>query len=134
MAADIADRSVEKRVEAGAWGAVFVWIGIALLAHVSWDAGLIGVGVAILAAQLARRAFGIKVEGFWVAVGCLFVVGGVWGLVQVRVGLVPVLCIIAGLALFVRAVAGRRQQPRSGPPGDLGRRDRLDRPEASPPP
>jgi len=117
MAAEKADRAIDKRVEVGAWGVLFVWIGVVLFAHLSWNIGLIGVGVVILGAQLVRRISGIKVEGFWVVVASLFVVGGVWGLLQVQVGLVPILCIAAGLALVVWAVAAKRKQLRPGTSG-----------------
>jgi hypothetical protein len=59
------------------------------------------VGIISLGAQAARKYFALKSEGFWVAVGILFVVGGVWGLFNVQHGLLPILCIVAGAALLV---------------------------------
>src|SRR6516162_2794962 len=53
--------------------AIFViWIGIAMLLAISWGWFLVGLGILILAAQLARSQMNIKIEGFWVAWGALF--------------------------------------------------------------
>lgn len=115
MASPLADRTAEKRLDSGAWGALLVWIGAVLLADLGWPAFLIGVGLILLAVQVARRMLGLPVEAFWAAVAGLFVLGGLWDLVQVGVGLVPILCIVGGLVLLASALAGRRRRPaRSG--------------------
>lgn len=98
---------LNKKLEGAAWGLFFIWIAIALFGDVGWGAGLIGAGIITLGAQVARKYFALKLEGFWVAVGFLFVVGGVWKLFNVHLGLVPILCIVAGVALLVSALVGR---------------------------
>ena len=103
--------SLNKKLDAAAWGLFFIWTGIAFLAHVGWGAGLLGVGIITLGAQAARRYFALKLEGFWVAVGFLFTVGGIWKLFQVQVGFMPILCIIAGFALLVSIFVGRARNP-----------------------
>jgi hypothetical protein len=100
-------RIVAHKLDAAGWGLFFVWVGVALIANIGWGVGLIGVGVITLGGQLARRYFGLTVERFWVGVGLLFVVGGVWELFGVQVGLVPVLLIVAGIALLLSAMRGR---------------------------
>ena len=75
--------SLNKKLDAAAWGLFFIWTGTAFLAHVGWGAGLLGVGMITLGAQVARRYFALKLEGFWVVVGFLFTVGGIWKLFQV---------------------------------------------------
>lgn len=107
-------RALNRKLEAAGWGLFFIWIGIALFAHLGWGAGLLGVGIIILGAQAARKYFGLKLEGFWVAVGFLFVVGGFWKLVNVQLGLLPILCIVAGAALLVSALVGGREVDRPG--------------------
>jgi hypothetical protein len=92
------------KLDAVAWGLFFVWVGIAFLANLSWGTGLIGVGVLVLGGQLARKYLGLTFEGFWAVVGALFVIGGVWELLSVRVSLIPILCIVAGVALIVSAL------------------------------
>jgi len=99
-------RRVEAAVAACGWGFFFIWVGIALFAHVGWGTGLVGVGIITLGAQMARKYFGLKLEGFWVVVGFLFVLGGVWKLLNVQLGLVPILCIAAGVALLVSVLGG----------------------------
>jgi hypothetical protein len=99
--------SLNKKLDAAAWGLFFIWTGIAFLADVGWGAGLLGVGIITLGAQVARRYFALKLEGFWVVVGFLFMVGGIWELFRVQIGLVPILCIIAGFALLVSIFVGR---------------------------
>ena len=99
--------SLNKKLDAAAWGLFFIWTGTAFLADVGWGAGFLGVGMITLGAQVARRYFALKLEGFWVVVGFLFTVGGIWKLFQVQVGFMPILCIIAGFALLVSIFVGR---------------------------
>ncbi len=103
-------RALTKKLEAAGWGLFFIWIGIALLADVGWGVGLVGVGIIILGAQVSRRYLALKPEGFWVVVGFLFVVGGIWELFNVQLALVPILCIVAGVALLASALGGRPRE------------------------
>ena len=98
---------LNKKLDAAGWGLFFIWIGIALFAHVGWGTGLLGVGIIILGAQVTRRYFGLKLEGFWVAIGFFFALGGVWELFNVQFGLLPILCIAAGIALLVSSLVGK---------------------------
>jgi hypothetical protein len=93
------------KLDAVAWGLLFLWIGIALLANLSWGIGLLGVGVLILGMQTARKYMALPLEIFWVVVGVLFVMGGVWELLSVRVSLIPVVCIVAGIALLISVLS-----------------------------
>jgi hypothetical protein len=97
-----------KRLDAVGWGLFFVWVGIAFLADFDVGVGLLGVGIIILGEQAARKYCDLKLEGFWVVVGLLFVVGGLWELFEAEVGLVPILLIVVGLALLVSAAFGKR--------------------------
>jgi hypothetical protein len=100
---DVRRRDLIRRLDAGAWGLFFVWVGIALFAGFSWGTGLVCFGILILAGQFARKYFGLKIERFWILAGVLFILGGVWELFSIRVGLVPVLCIVVGAALLISA-------------------------------
>jgi hypothetical protein len=99
-------RILDRKFDAAAWGLFFVWVGVALLANLSWGTALVGVGVIILGAQLARTYFALGLERFWLVAGILFVLGGAWELFRVQVGLVPILCIVVGIALLVSALTG----------------------------
>ena len=95
---------VAHKLDAAAWGLFFVWVGVALIANIGWGLGLLGVGVITLGGQLARKYFSLTIERFWVVVGFLFALGGVWELLGLQFSLVPILLIVAGVALLVSAV------------------------------
>lgn len=96
--------AMDKKLEAVGWGLFFIWLGVALLGKAGWGVWLLGVGLITLGMQAARRYFALRADRFWLVVGFLFVVGGIWELFRVSIGLVPVLCIIAGAALLVSAL------------------------------
>ena len=98
---------LHKKLDAAGWGLFFIWTGIAFLADVGWGTGLLGVGIITLGAQAARRSFGLELEGFWIAVGFLFIVGGIWRLFNIQFSLWPILCVAAGVALLASKFAGR---------------------------
>ncbi len=91
----------EQKLNAIGWGSFFLWVGIAWLTGIGWGPGLLVTGLIILGGQAARRHFALGAEGFWVAVGVLFVLCGAWVAFNVQVGLVPIVCVLAGIALLV---------------------------------
>jgi hypothetical protein len=98
------------KLDAAGWGLFFIWVGAALLLDLSWGVGILGVAVIILLGQAARKYFGIALEGFWIVVGLLFLLGGFWELYKVEVNLVPILLIVAGAALLI-SIFRRRRAP-----------------------
>jgi len=96
----------EKRLDAGTWGVFFVWTGISFLTHLPWGVWLLGVGVLVLGAQLARRAIDVRIDGFWLVAGALFLLGGISeiALFGITFAIIPVLCIVAGVVLLARAL------------------------------
>lgn len=108
-------RSVARAV----WGLLLVWLGAALLLHWSWGVGLIGAGVILLAAQALRRYAGLKPDGFALVAGLLLVACGVWERFAIAVDLIPVLCIVAGLALLVLTWTARERHDGPGGPADI---------------
>jgi hypothetical protein len=105
---------LHKKLDAAGWGLFFIWIGIALIAHIGWGAGLLGVGIITLGAQAARKYFDLKLEGFWVVVGFLFVVGGICNLFNVHLGFVLILCVVVGITLLFSVLGGGREIDRAG--------------------
>jgi hypothetical protein len=103
-------RVTAHKLDAIGWGLFFIWVGIAVLAKLSWGIGLVGVGVLVFGGQLARKYVGLTFEAFWAVCGALFVIGGIWELLSVRVSLVPVLAIAAGAALLVSALRGKARE------------------------
>jgi len=107
------EKRVEKRALAGKldtaeWAFFFIWVGVALLTGWGLGVGLAGVGVIILAGQVLRKLFKLKLECFWIVVGMLSVVGGLWEVYKPKLELVPVLLILVGLALFISAFRGKK--------------------------
>ncbi len=107
---DVSGRGKERELDVGSWGTFFIWIGVALLAGFPWGVWLIGVGAIVLGTQGLRRFLGLRVETFWLVVGCLFVLGGISGLAELQLGLaiIPVLCIVAGAGLIANALRHTR--------------------------
>ncbi len=111
-ASDVAP--LAKRLEGAGWGLLFIWAGIALATGIGWGAALVGIGLITLGVQGARKLMGFALDGFSVTIGCLFVAGGIWQIVNGSVGIVPLLCIGFGVVLLVSAVAGRPRHSRRG--------------------
>ncbi|UCC71583.1 MAG: hypothetical protein JSV86_14500 [Gemmatimonadota bacterium] len=103
---------VAGKLAAIGWGLFFIWIGIALWQNLSVGMGLLGVGVITLAMQVARKSSGLALEWFWVVIGVLFVLGGVWEMFEVAISLVPILLVVAGVVLLVSVMGGKRRAGR----------------------
>lgn len=95
------------KLDALGWGLFFIWIGIVFLANLGWGIGLVGFGVVVLGVQIARKYAGLTFEAFWAVVGTVFVIGGIWELLSVRASLIPILCIAAGVWLFVSVLVSK---------------------------
>lgn len=105
-----------QKLDAVGWGVFLIWIGAAFLTDMSWGIGLVGVGVIVLAGQAARWYFGLHVEWFWLAFGIVFAVWGIleslrleFGEALLPGGLLPVLSIVAGIALVASALLRKSQ-------------------------
>ena len=94
-------RDIARKLDALGWGAFFVWIGVVLMAGFGAGWTLTGIGLIMLSVQLARTAFGLKLEGFWIVVAGCFLLGGIGQIVDARIELVPVFLILAGLAVIL---------------------------------
>lgn len=99
--------TIAHKLDVFAWSFFFIWIGVALLSNVGWGIGLLGVGIIILGKQATRQYMALGFETFGVVCGVLFVLGGIWELLSVRISLVPIVCIAAGAALLLSALFGK---------------------------
>ena len=104
------ERNLAHRLGTMGWALFFLWVGIALLSDLSYGVGLLGVGIITLGMQMLRVAFQMKLEGFWVVVGSLFVGGGLGELVKPGAPLLPFILLIAGLLLLLSIARGRRHK------------------------
>ena len=98
-----------KKLDTIGWALFFIWVGIAFLVDFGDGIGLLGVGIITLGVQIARRHYDLKLEGFWIVVGLLFMIGGLWELVETKLPLVPILLIIAGLLVLVSTFIGGKK-------------------------
>ena len=91
--------------------AIFIiWIGIAMLLAISWGWFLVGLGILILATQLARLQMNIKIEGFWVTWGAVFLIGGLWTVLDLASWpLAPIVFILLGVVLLAKAIISIRR-------------------------
>jgi len=95
------DRDLAHKLDVTGWALFFIWLGIALLLNLSVSISLLGIGVITLVMQGIRIQKKIKSEVFWVVIGILFVLGGLWELFRPDVPLVSIVLIIAGVALLL---------------------------------
>ena len=57
------------------WALFFIWLGIVFSFNLGASMGMLGVGLITLGIQIARKMSGMKVEGFWILVGGLLLLG-----------------------------------------------------------
>jgi hypothetical protein len=99
-----------QKLDTLVWGLLFIWIGVSLLAGFGWGIGLLGVGLILVVEQIARKYVAMAFETFWLVVGVVFVIGGSAELLNFHISLIPVACIVAGVALLISAVSGRAKE------------------------
>ena len=100
--------NLARKMDAVGWALFLIWVGIVLLAKTSSSVALVGIGIIILGVQVARVLLKLNLEGFWFVVGLLFLMGGIWQMVGARFPLVPILLIVAGVALIVTRFMPKR--------------------------
>jgi len=98
-----------RQLDSVAWAVFFIWVGIAMLADVPWGWFLLGVGALILTAEFARWQMDLKLSGFWIACGTVFLAGGLWILLDLPWPLAPILIILLGVVLLGKTVVGVRR-------------------------
>ena len=100
-------RQEAKKLTAVGWGLFFIWLGVVLLFNADVGMILIGVGAITLGMQVARKYLELESDGFWVVVGIIFILVGVWKMLDVRLPIMAVLLIVVGAALLVSALKGK---------------------------
>jgi hypothetical protein len=103
------NKHLEDKLAAYGWGTFFVWIGLAYYLKFHIGLGLLGVGINTLFWQGARKKFNLKLEGFWLFVGCLFVIGGLWEFLQKELPLIPIVLIVAGITILISALFKKKE-------------------------
>lgn len=110
-------QTLNRRLEAVAWGAFFVWWGVTeLFPSLPEGIGAIGIGVILLGLNAARSVNGIPASGFTTTLGILALVLGALELSRLALRLpfeLPVfgiLLIVLGIIFLARELTGKRSQ------------------------
>lgn len=97
-------RLIQNRIAGVAWGTFLLWVGLCFLLEISTGLTLLGIGVITLGAQGVRRMVSLHTEGFWVFVGLMFALAGVWELFAIGTPLLPVVAVLCGIALILASI------------------------------
>lgn len=104
------DRRHGQRLDEIAMALVFIMTGglwlapKAMFPEGSW---LVGAGLILLGLNAARRIRGVKTSGFGIIVGLIAFAAGIGRIIGQDLPVVPVLLIILGIGLVLRAAAGK---------------------------
>ena len=96
-----------KRITTIGWGLFFIWLGFVLMINAGSGLILLGVGIISLCMQVARKYSGFDSDGFWIVVGILFVVVGIWEMFDIKMPLMSVLLVVIGGVFLVSALKGK---------------------------
>jgi hypothetical protein len=111
------DRRQGKRLDEIAFALILIMTGGLWLAPKGMfpeGAWLVAAGLIILGLNATRRFLGIKTSGFGIIVGLFACAAGIGRIVGQELPLVPILLIVLGAGLVVRAAAGGKN-PTAGP-------------------
>ena len=99
--------ALSRRLDTIGWGLFFIWLGFVLMIHAGSGLILLGVGLISLGMQVARKYSGLDSDGFWIVVGILFVIVGVWEMFEIKMPLMSVFLIVIGGAFLVSTLKGK---------------------------
>lgn len=99
------------------WGVFFIWVGMAFLANASWGVTLLGIGIILLGAQLARSYFSLTLNRFGLTLGILLAAAGVFRLLDIQLDktpipawALPILLIVLGMAILASLWLHRQRE------------------------
>ena len=102
-----ANSTFSRSIDTIGWASFFVWVGIALLANLSWTVALVGTATIILAVQAILFARGERLDVFMLALGVVVLIGAVTDVYGSIWSLFPALLIVIGIAMFADTLRGR---------------------------
>jgi len=103
-------RELASRLEAASWGAFLLWVGFCFLMEIRWGVGLLGVAAITLGTQAIRAVKKLKIEGFWIVMGCLIAGSGLWHVLGIGADFGPIVLVAAGVAILATAVFGNKHR------------------------
>jgi hypothetical protein len=108
MPGEARKQELNKRLETVSWGLFLIMLGgLAFLKDVPEGTWLIGVGVIMLGLNAVRLIAGIRVSWFTLILGTIALLAGLSSVLGVDIPVGPLLIILVGLAIIVRAVQPR---------------------------
>lgn len=108
LAQDPGKLELNRRLETVGWGLFLIMLGgFALVKSVPEGTWLIGAGVIMLGLNAVRLAVGIRPSGFSLVLGTIALLSGIGSVYGVDIQVGPVLIILIGLAIVVRAFRPR---------------------------
>ena len=90
------------------WALFFIWIGLSFLANFGAAISLLGIGVIILGMQTLRKSKNLNFEGFWLVIGGLFLLGGLGRVLEVRIPIIPIVLILAGIVMLYSIISKKK--------------------------
>jgi len=101
-------QDLNKRLETVGWGLFLIMLGgFALVKGVPEGTWLIGAGLIMLGLNAARLVLGIRVSWFTLILGTIALLSGLSSVLGVDIPVGPLLIILIGLAIIVRALQPR---------------------------
>ena len=103
-----ATSTFSRSVDSIGWALFFMWVGVALLANLSWTVSLIGTAAIILAVQVTVYFRGERPDVFMAAVGVVLLIGVVTHIYGSVWSLFPALLIVIGIAMLADTLRARQ--------------------------
>jgi len=101
-------RDLNKRLETVGWGLFLIMLGgFALVKDVPEGTWLIGAGLIMLGLNAVRLLLGIRASWFTLVLGTIALLAGLSSVLGVDIPVGPLLIILIGLAIIVRAFQPR---------------------------
>lgn len=108
MSDEARKQDLNKRLETVSWGLFLIMLGgLAFVKDVPEGTWLIGVGLIMLGLNAVRLVLGIRVSWFTVILGTIALLSGLSSVLGVDIPVGPLLIILIGLAIIVRALQPR---------------------------
>jgi hypothetical protein len=108
MPENVRKQELNRRLETVGWGLFLIMIGgFALWKEVPEGTWLIGAGLIMLGLNAIRLVVGIRASWFTLIVGTIALLSGIGSVYGVDIPVGPLLVILIGLAIIVRAFQPR---------------------------
>jgi len=105
---DAGKKDLNRRLETVSWGLFLIMLGgFALVKDVPEGTWLIGAGLIMLGLNAARMLVGIRASWFTLIIGTIALLSGLGSVLGIDIPVGPVLIIVIGLAIVVRALQPR---------------------------